>query len=203
MAKKLPKTDSGHARRTAIAARVWIDEAGDATETVQGIIKSLVPGSERPDGEEKPGKVSRLAYDMLLSYVGVSQDLLEPVAERFLEDRSFEFVAKKHHISEKKLREVYNAVVADSVRLELLLRLARPWERAGPHLELLFTKAVEDGLRAGDFKTIELYAKIKKYIADGKGPQINILNQQNTGDEAARKKEAITANVLEVRKSIE
>lgn len=185
----LPQEQKGDfKRRTAIAKRNYAAEGGNITqpfEQIERLIAGLVPikNGEAAEGEEEGAAISRMAYDCIISFLGISQDFLAPIAEKFTDDPTWEFLSRKYKLDKKELEATYDKVAEDPVRLEAILRLAKPWERSEQYLELLFTEAVAAKLREGDYKTLELYAKITKRIADGKGPMIQI-NQDIAAAEA-------------------
>ena len=184
---KLPdKKAPDFGRRTAIAKRLYSESTDikNPFEQVESLIAGLVPieypevaEGEDEEKEKEHKAISRMAFDRIIAFLGISQDFIAPLGEKFQDDSTWEFLSKKYKLSAKELEESYDKLIVDPVRMEAVLRLAFPWERNTPYLELLFTEAIAYGLRKGEFKTIELYAKISKRIADGKGPQININNQ--------------------------
>ena len=177
MSENLPdKKAPDFKQRTALAKRHHGGDTKNLSAQIESLVAGLIPGDPPEEGGETEA-VTRLAFDQILAFLRISQDFIKPLAEKFTDDPSWEFLSNKYKLHAKELEKTYDDLITDPVRFEAVLRLAFPWERNAEYLELLFTEAVAEGLRKRDFKTIELYAKISKRIADGKGPSININNQ--------------------------
>ena len=186
MSENLPdKSADDFKQRTAIAMRNYADPTDNIKnpfEVVQSLIAGLIPlkdGEEiQEEEDEKETKaLTRMAFDQIVTFLGISQDFIAPIGEKLKDDHSWEFISRKYKLNAKELEKAYDKLIEDPVRTEAVMRLAFPWDRNVQYLELLFTEAIADGLRRGEFKTIELYAKISKRITDGKGPMISINNQ--------------------------